>query len=254
VILLAAVASHTGCATSSSAEEQSYKEAAETLYKQAKSELERESYRTAIRRFRALRERFPYSRYAKLASLGIADAYYGQSKFRAAAQQYKRFVELNPNHPKAQRAEFRVAESYYKLMPGNWFFQPPAHERDLSSVKKARRKLQSYLQGHRENKFTDDASRLLRDVTHRLAKHELSVAEFYLERSNYEAARSRVNYLLQNYSGTDVDPKALFLLAKANLEMGRQGDAKTALKDLIRVHPDTQYAKDARQYMTEYNL
>ena len=80
------------------------------------------------------------------------------------------------------------------------------------------------------------------------------MAEFYIKRDNPRAAALRLTYLLKNYSGLGLDPKALFLLARAYMEMGDVNKATTALGDLIEVHPDSDMAAKARAYLRRHNL
>jgi TolA-binding protein len=62
----------------------------------------------------------------------------------------------------------------------------------------------------------------------------------------------RLKYLLNNYSGLGLDPKALFLLAKSHLKQGEGQKARTAFRELVRHHGDTKYAKRAQRHLERH--
>lgn len=228
--------------------------AAKKAYDDAERSFRTKDYIEAIRRYNLLRTRFPYSAYATLADLRIADAYFEQEKYATAIEQYRAFAKLHPEHERVTYSNWRVALSFYKQMPENWFFLPPGYERDLDRAKDAERELRFYLRRNPNSEYEKDATRKLLETRRRLADHELYVAEFYIKRENPRAAALRLTYLLKNYSGLGLDPKALFLLARAYMEMGDVYKATTALGDLIEVHPDSDMATKARAYLRRHNL
>ena len=66
----------------------------------------------AISYFTFVKNRFPFSRYATLAELRIADAFFAQDKFADAADAYKLFIRFHPNHPEVTDgyAAYRVCK------------------------------------------------------------------------------------------------------------------------------------------------
>lgn len=259
LILLTAASSlalgATGCATPQRAEfEGPPASEAEALFRRAERRLQRSDYEGAVDAYNDIRNQYPYSKFATRADLRIGDAYYKQESFGAAIEAYKGFVQLHPKHKKVDYARFRIAKSYYEQMPDSAFFMPPAHQRDLTKTKEAVGELKSFLRNHKDSEYQKEASNLLARARRRLADHEIYVAQFYYERDNPEAAASRARYLLNNYSGLGLDPDALLLLAKSSLEMGKRDQARTALQDILNVHPDSPQADTARDYLQRYDL
>ena len=253
VIALAPTVS--GCASDSGAkQQQTYADAAQNLYEGAQKNLEKKNYLDAINQFNTLRNRFPYSKYAPLAELRIGDAYFAQDSFATAVQQYRGFVQLHPTHPEVPYAEWRVAEAFYKLMPDDWWILPPAYERNLSKTRDAARELQRFVDRYPNSEYTAGAKKRLARSRRMLADYEMYVAKFYLDRDNPRAASMRLRYLLEHYSGLGLDPQALFLLARAYIELGEMPRATTALNDLITYHPTSDYADRARAYLERYGL
>ncbi len=223
-------------------------------YKDAERSFKTGDYLEAIRRYNLLRSKFPYSELATLADLRIADAYFEQEKYATSVEQYRAFAKLHPEHERVPYANWRVALSFYKQMPTDWWFMPPGYERDLNRAEEAERELLYFVQRNPDSEFTDEARTKLKQTRRRLADHELYVAKFYLKRDNPRAAAMRLSYLLQNYQGLGLDPQALFLLARAYIELKDVERATDALADLIEFYPDHPLADDARDYIERHNL
>lgn len=241
-----------GCATPSTVKEASTP--AERLYRQAQVRFDRTDFTGAIEKYNKVRNEHPYSRFAVLADLRIGDAYYKQSQWASAAEQYRTFVKLHPNHEQVDYARFRIGKALYQKMPNDWFFLPPSYERDLSSTENAVRALKSFVNKHPDSEHFAKAEKMLRKARRRLADHEMYVADFYLERENPRGAKMRLKYLLNHYSGLGLDAKALYLLAVSHLKLGERDKAKVALQDLVEYHPESTFAKRARNYMEKHDL
>ena len=253
-LLIVGLASCAGSRKQQQSQAQSYQQMVERAYQNAEKNYESGNYPQAIRTYSNIKSKFPYSRYAALSELRIADAYFAQDQFATAVEQYRNFIQLHPKHEKRVYARFRIALAFYELMPDNFFLMPPAYERDLSKTEDAARELELFVENYPKSQYTKRARKLLAKARRRLADHEFYVAEFYLDRDNWRAAAMRLTYLLQNCSGLGLDAQALFLLAKSYLELGDVQRARDALADLITVHPDSEYAQRAKEYVSEYDL
>ena len=234
----------------SRAEEQGAKKA----YESAERAFKTGDFLESIRRYNALRSKFPYSQLATLADLRIADAYFAQEKYVTAVEQYRAFGKLHPEHELVPYANWRVALSFYEQMPEDWWFLPPGYERDLKRAEEAARELDYFIARNPDSEFVKEATTKLKQTRRRLADHELYVAEFYFKRDNPRAAAMRLSYLLQNYQGLGLDPQALFLLAHAYIRLKDVDRAVDALFDLIEYYPKHPLAEDARDYIERYDL
>ena len=214
--------------------------------------MERGDYIDATARYNAIRSQYPYSQFATLAELRLADAYFEEEKFTSAISQYRAFIKLHPNHTKVSYASYRVADSFAGQMPKPFLFLPPTHERELASTRDAERELEFFLKKFPETEHTSDAKKKLAEVKRRLADHEMYVAQFYLKRKNYRASAMRLTYLLENYSGVGLDARALFLLAKSYLELNDPTKARVALNDLVTNFGDDPLARQARNYLRKH--
>src|SRR5207253_2423727 len=66
----------------------------------------------ATRFFEYVRNNFPYSQYAALAQLAIADMAFDRDDWTQAATLYQDFVKSHPSHPKADYASFRAGMAH----------------------------------------------------------------------------------------------------------------------------------------------
>jgi len=253
-VLSSTVPSASAIAQTPARESGAYSVQAASAYEDAERSFRNGDYLEAIRRYNLLRTKYPYSEFATLADLRIADAYFEQDKFATSIEQYRAFVKLHPEHGKVTYANWRVALSFYEQMPKDFALFPPGYERDLVRARDAERELLYYLRRFPKTEYSAEAKTKLALTRRRLADHELYVAEFYFKRDNPRAAAMRLTYLLKNYQGLGLDPQALFLLARAYLELGDTDKAVVALSDLIEVHPERPLAGRARAYMARYKL
>jgi outer membrane protein assembly factor BamD len=241
-----------GCRTTATDQPSTYSDMAEYTYTQGERSFGRKDYFEAMQRYNTVRNQFPYSRFAALADLRIADAYYAQEQFASAIEQYRNFVRLYPRHEEVTYAYWRIANSFYEQMPTDWWLLPPSHERDLSRTREAVREIRLFLRHFPESEYVPEAQRKLGEVRKRIAEHEFYVAQFYLRKTNHKAVVGRLTYLLTHYAGLGFDREALLQLGKSHLALGDKERAITALEDLVQVHPNSEQAQEARRYLAQY--
>lgn len=238
-----------GCATTTQLDELSYADQAEYIFQLGERAFERRDYLNAMSHYNTVRNEFPYSRWAAMANLRIADAYFEQEQYASAVQQFRAFIQLYPRHEEVEYAFWRIANAFYEQMPSEFFILPPAYERDLSSTRDAVREMQLFLRRYENSEFSEEANRKLRRALRRLADHEFYVATFYLDRENPRAAANRLTFLLRNYAGLGLDPEALYLLGRAYLQLDEPERAVLAWTDLIEAYPDHNRSREVRPHL-----
>ena len=235
-------------------DQRSYTDKAEASYAYSMEALEGEEYLEALRRFKNLRTKYPYSQYATLADLRIADVLLGQERNLEAAEHYRGFVQRHPTHTEVPYARYRLALCHKAEIPSDWWFLTPNYERDQGAAKEAKRYFEFFLQKHVDSEWFDDAKKDLFDVNLYLASHEFYVASFYIELNKPKGAINRLEGLLKAYPGSGFDAKALFLLAQCHLMLKDVEIATGYLRRITQEYPDDPLAEDAVSYLTEYNL
>jgi outer membrane protein assembly factor BamD len=244
----------------------SYSDNARRAYEQAMVDFEAHDWLEAQALFREVKRKYSYSRYARLAELRIADADFEQEKYVEAIRGYRQFVHDHRSETTdVAFARSRIAEAQYREISDS-FILPSSSERDQAVVLDAYRELKSYLHDYPDAKQSARVRELLTEVTSRLIRHELYVAQFYLQRDNYEAAAARIRYALRNYAaGGDplaqgggpapgiqvvgLEPEALLLLGETYLRMKKTTDARGAFAAIVRVYPESALSVQARRYL-----
>ncbi|HEY0839998.1 MAG TPA: outer membrane protein assembly factor BamD, partial [Vulgatibacter sp.] len=190
-----------------------YAESAQEAYEVALEDLESQNYEQAISGFEQVRTKYPYSSFAALAELRIADAEFGRGRWLEAIDSYQAFVKFHPAHEKLDWAWFRIGESHYRAIPSGFFIFPSPSERDQTEVRAARTSLADFLARYPQSEHAPMAQEKLSEVISLLARHELQVARFYASRERWTGAAWRYERVLRDYPGTGFDAEATFGLA-----------------------------------------
>ncbi len=227
----------------------SYADNAQEMYQEALGDFRRGNCLDAEPVFRQVRADFPYSRFAALAELRVADCKYEQEAFPEAVQAYRQFVRFRPSHALIPYARFRIAESYFAQIPSDWLLAPPSHERDMGSTQEALRQLRRFILDFPTDDRVPEAEGMIQRSLHLLASHELYVARFYLDRRAYTATVGRLRTLLSAYEGSGMEAEAMLLLGRMYKKLRRRDEARETLEELVRRFPESPEAEPARQLL-----
>lgn len=166
--------------------------AAEVLFKEAQSLVERERYLLATEKLNALRSQYPYSFYATPAELLQADILFKQESYAEAAASYKIFRDLHPRHKEIPYVIWQTAESYYRQLPDTF-------DRDLTPAKEAMRIYQDIIKKFPESERVESASKRIEECRVLLRKKDKYIADFYFKTKAYDAAQFRYLDILKSY-------------------------------------------------------
>jgi outer membrane protein assembly factor BamD len=211
--------------------------------------MKEKSWPEAQKFFEYVRTKYPFTKYAALADLRIADAKYGQGLFVEAADSYAQFVQLHPSHEEVDYAELRIGESYFRDSPSEFVLFPPAHEKDQRQIRKAADALRKFVEKYPASKHLEHGRKLLAEADARLAAHEWYVAEYYFKHRRWAGAAGRYETLVEKYPGWKREPEALLKLARAYVELEEKHRARTALQKLIVKHPQDPRRPEAERLL-----
>jgi outer membrane protein assembly factor BamD len=209
-------------------------------YEKGMQEKQDQNPMEATRFFEYVRNNFPYSQYAALAQLAIADIAFERDDWAQAANQYQEFVKGHPSHPKADYAAFRVGLAYFNDRPSELFLLPPGHEKDLSPVRQALEALNRFVTGFPKSEYIPKARALIADARELLAAHERYVAEFYWKREQWRGAAGRYMALADTFGdlhGGKVHGESLWRAAEAYGNAKDLGDQRKVLQRLVQEAP-----------------
>jgi outer membrane protein assembly factor BamD len=241
-----------GCATSDdSTKPVTYSLTAKQNYEKGMAELKDEDYAEAAKYFQFVKQKYPFSKYAVLAELALADSQFDRENYTEAIDSYKTFARLHPTHDKVEDGyvAFRIGESYFKDMPSDVFLLPPSYEKDQSAVMDALRELTDFERRFPDSKYVKRAEELRKQVLQRLVDHEVYVARFYLNSDHPKAAAMRLEGALRRYPGSGREPELLYALGETYLKMNDPLRAKETFQRIVNDYAGADDARRAARYL-----
>lgn len=241
-----------GCATGPDVEEVP---SAETYYRLGLETLEGSrtlfffrdvDYPRAIELFQEVIDNYPYSEYATLAELKIADVHFDQHRYEEAASYYHDFVELHPNHPQVPYAIFRNGLCSFERMRAPDRDQAPTHE--------AVAQFQVLLQRYPDSEYAAEAGARLAEAENLLARHDVRVGNFYFGRGDYHAAASRYQRALAAYPNHADAARTKLRLASSLRHINRTDDAILLLREVLANGADEDLEDEAKEELEALGL
>ena len=206
------------------------------IYDQAQSRLKSGNYALAILSLETLERQFPFGKYAEQAQSELIFAYYKNSSYDAAISAADRFISLHPRHPNTDYAYFMKGLAKFskdrELLSSVPLLGDLTYKRDLTLAKESFDELTEFITRFPESAYTEDAKRRMLFLRDLIAKQEIEVAEFYIERKAYIAAVSRADYIISNLPNSEEVKKALEIKVQAYDLMGKEDLKAQALKVL----------------------
>ena len=198
----------------------------------------RHNYPKAVRLFQDIITYYPYSKYAPLAELHIADCKFALENWDEAGPAYEDFIKFHPVHPEVPYATFRLGQSHYH--------QRLKYYRDQAETKSALTQFQILQTRYPDSTYAKDAAPLLEDCLKRLAQHELYVGDFYFRHKQYWAAAMRYAVISKTYPNLGFTDRALFQEAQSYDRLQRHSEAIARYQKVVAESPDSHYAEQAR--------
>jgi outer membrane protein assembly factor BamD len=180
------------------------------------------------------KNRYPYSKYIKEAELMQADSYYQLQKYPETISVYENFIKRNPSDTNVGLADYRIAKSFDAQAPNNV-------DRDQSNSQKALEKYTEFIArfSNSNKDWLADSTDRKNSLEHRIANHDLFVAEFYWSRDDYAAALNRYLKIIKNY------PNQIELVKNSRQ---KASNCYLKLSEMLKENPNSDkyiYFKDA---------
>ena len=216
------------------------------LYDQAQSRLKSESYSTAIMSLEALESRFPFGRYAEQAQAELIYAYYMNSQFEASQSAAERFINLHPRHSHTGYAYYMKGLAAFTDDSGLFsrYFQSDLEKREVVLAQTSFDELSEFISRYPQSNYVSHAKQRMIYLKNLLAKHEMYVADFYMQRGAYLAAIGRSKYVIEHLPNTPQTPYALSILVEAYDLLGYEDLKKRNLNILTSNYPDFNFQEN----------
>jgi outer membrane protein assembly factor BamD len=176
------------------------------LMSEGMKNFERGNYEDATASFQQLKDRYPYSKYAVMAELKMADGFYEREEFEEAFTAYDDFEKL---HPKNENIPYVI---YQKGMCN--FRQVTTIDRDQSFTLKAKEEFERLVRRYPRSEYANRARKNIRECLIYLAEYELYVGRYYYKMGKYRTAMNRFTYLIQTYPDMGQYHEALEYISK----------------------------------------
>jgi outer membrane protein assembly factor BamD len=174
----------------------------------------RQRYRSAIEAFDKLKDWYPFSKYAILAELKIADAHFYLGEYEAAIVAYESFENLHPRNEATPYVVFQRGLSYVE--------QLESIDRDQTSAKKAIETFNRLKKAYPTSEYTAQAENYIRLSMKNMAGHEFYVGEFYFKSKHYPAALVRFRSVVSKYPDVGLTQQALEYIARCEAELAKK--------------------------------
>lgn len=205
----------------------------EGLYQRGLDEMQAGLYSEPLTTLGDVKTQYPYSRFAALAELRMADTHMRHQHHIEAIDGFRNFLKFHPTHAEAPYALSRIGEAYFAQIPQDWWFLPPSAEKEQDSIRQAIASYEDMLARYDAGDLAEVVRKHLGDCRRKLADHELYVARFYAKRDKHLAAALRAEGLLAEFDGLGLDAQALWIAAQSRAALGDTTQAQGHLDRLV---------------------
>ena len=179
---------------------------AEQLAAEGASSFMDEDYTDAIKAYTDLKDWYPFSKYAILAELKIADAHFHLEQYDEAIMGYNSFEKM---HPRNDAVPYLINQ-----IGLCWFKQIDTIDRDDTPAKNALAQFQRLADQYPGNEYGKDTKENIKKCLDNIIDHELAVANFYYKTKEYKSALKRYEYIVEYFPGTEQSKSALNKIPK----------------------------------------
>jgi outer membrane protein assembly factor BamD len=171
-------------------------------------------YKKAIEKFQQLKDYYPFSKYAILAELKIADSHYQLKQYEEAIFAYENFEQLHPRNEAIPYVIYQIGRCYYD--------QIDTPDRDQTSAQKALEAFQRLIKQFPRDKYSTRAAEHIKAAQKSLAGHDYAVGVFYYKTKHYKAALHRFMSIISDYPDVGYHQKALEYIARCEASIDKE--------------------------------
>ncbi|MFH1976511.1 MAG: outer membrane protein assembly factor BamD [Pseudomonadota bacterium] len=171
-------------------------------------------YKNAIESFEKLKDWYPFSKYAILAELKIADSHYKLKEYEEAVSAYEQFENLHPLNDAIPHIIFQIGLCYFE--------QVDTPDRDQTTARKALEAFNRLIKQFPNNTYAAKAREYTGICYKSLGESELEIGVFYYKSKHYKAALERFKSVIINYPDVGVHQKALQYIALCETSLSKQ--------------------------------
>ncbi len=185
-------------------------------------------------------DNYPYSTYAPLAQLRIADTFYKEGRYLESAEAYDHFVKLYPNDKNLPYAVYREGRSFLENQK-SWLTREIPYDTDLTGIYNAFDEFKYVSDNFPSSPYAVKAHTYAIQCEKAIAEHNIYVADFYMSHDHYEAAIGRLKTVYDKYPNSGVADRALYKLALVYRQINSPDAYRQTVDQLKQSYPDSTY-------------
>lgn len=174
-----------------------------------------------------------------------AESFFEKEDYPEAIIEYQHFLDLHAIHVLAPYAQYKLAESHFKMVK--------SIDRDPDPIRKAKEAFERLLRSFPGSKYETEATARIRVCQDWMAQVHLFIGQFYYRRESYLAAAHRFAAILEEFPEMDAVADALYYLALTYNELGADDWAHEKLVALAERFPN-KYTKESKRLFAQLNL
>ncbi len=216
---------------------------AEKYFTRANKLIDEKEYAEARTVLLEVRNRDLTKKFAPLAQLRIADSYVKEDEPELAVAEYRKFLEMYPDHKNAPYAQYQIAMVYFN--------QIESPERGYSGAASALAEFEKLKRDFPRNPYKELIEMRIEKCRNVIADYEFLVGEFYMKKGAYAPAIDRFEGLLKKFPDYKKQEKVLMDLALCYKQIGQKEKSVKNLTRIIENYPNSPFASDARKELSK---
>jgi len=217
----------------------------EQMYAMAKTSLENGNYTKAIKYDQRLIARFPFGPYTEQASLELAFAQYKSSKPEDAYSTVNRFIKTYPTQKHVDYAYYLRGVINFDRDKGflDHYANQDMTKRDQANTLQSFEDFSELVAKFPDSRYSADGRQRMIYLRDNMARAQLNVAVFYLDRGAYVAASNRAKDIVEKFQRTPEAGDALAVMVIAYKALSEDKLAANTERVLQLNYPDHPYFK-----------
>lgn len=233
-------------ACSSTPRDEFANKAVETIYRDAKDDLEAGNYDAAIKALERVEGRGAGTMLAQQAQLDLAYAYHRSNDRVQALATLDRFIKLHPSSPALDYALYMRGLVNFNDNLGIFgrYSNQQLSERDQQASRESYQAFKQLVDQFPQSKYAAEARVRMDYIVNALAEYEVHVARYYFRRGAYVAAVNRAQQAVQEYRQAPATEEALYLMWQSYDRLGLTQLRDDADRVLKQNFPQSRYLRD----------
>jgi outer membrane protein assembly factor BamD len=193
-------------------------------------------YKEAKNEFESISLKYPGNAVNDDAQYYLGMTQFKQEKYILAAYEFSKLIQDLPASDFVSEAQFKLAESYYRLSP--------PYQLDQKYTEKAIEEFQAFIDFFPSDKKVEEAEEKIQELTGKLAQKEFSHAIIYDKLDYSKASIMYYDYVIQNYHDTEFASRALYRKIQVLLDNDRDQEAMSNIAKYLNRYPDHPRAEE----------